>query len=103
MMDAMTRYTEAGDTGNGYRNQYHQGLDALLQQLQTRAEVQRQTVHKELRTNPERVREKIRQCLGWQLTQPRKTDERVKRQFVTSDELADIYRLQLEIQPGLWM
>lgn len=102
-MDVMTRYTEAGDTGNGYRNLYHQGLDALLQQLQTRAEVQRQMVHKELRTNPERVREKIRQHLGWPLTQPRKTDARVKRQFVASDELADIYRLQLEIQPGLWM
>lgn len=102
-MDTTTRYTEPGDAGNSYRSTYQQGLEALLQQLQDQAEEQRQKAHKMLGDEPERWRQKIRQLLGWPLTKPRQTGEKVMRHFVASDDLADIYRLQLEIQPGLWM
>lgn len=102
-MKTPTRYTEAGNAGNGYRSIYQQGLDTLLQRLQTRAEEQRHAVHEVIRTDPEAVRQKIRQLLGWPLTRSRQVGAKVKRQFVASDDMADIYRIQLEIQPGLWM
>lgn len=102
-MDTIMRYTEAGDAGNNYRSIYQQGLETLLQQLQNRAEEQRQATHEMLRTDPEGIRQEIRRFLGWPLIQTRQIGTQVKRQFVASDDLADIYRLQLEIQPGLWM
>lgn len=102
-MGAPIRYTEAANAGNGYRNVYHQGLNELLCRLQEQAETQRQDIRRMICNEPEAVRKQIRQCLGWPLTRPRQVGAQVKRQFVASDDLVDIYRLQLEIQPGVWM
>jgi dienelactone hydrolase len=41
--------------------------------------------------------------LGWPLTQSRREAGEVKKTFVAADELADIFRVQLQIQPGVWM
>lgn len=96
-------HQERGDIGNAYRSEYHKGLDALLQKLQKEAGEQCKETHDLLCSHPEQFREQIRQNLGWPLTQPRRISSEVKKQFVASDDQAGIYRMQLEIQPGLWM
>ncbi len=102
-MGVQKLYQESRDAGNSYRNTYHQGLEALLLQLQEQARENCARYHNEINHQPERFRDRIRKSLGWPLTQQRQVQAEVKKQFVASDDLADIYRLQLQIQPGVWM
>lgn len=102
-MKENARYQEPIDCGNAYRNTYHQGLEAILQRLQAESVKRRDLLLPELRLRPEAFRSRLRQTLGWPLTEPARDRPSVRTQFVASDDLADIYRLQIEIQPDLWM
>ena len=96
-------YREESSAGNVYRSSYHDGLEALLKQLQKQADCERTSLHPEIMENPDAFRDRIRRHLGWPLTDSRRKGATVKKIYVASDSQADIYRLQLEIQPGIWM
>lgn len=103
MTETQNEYREESGAGNHYRTAYHQGLEALLARLQKQSDGLRKQLHKMLLERPEAFRRQIRQSLGWPLTEKREDVPTVKREYVASDETTDIYRMQMEIQPGLWM
>lgn len=103
MTETQNEYREESGAGNHYRTAYHQGLEALLARLQKQSDGLRKQLHKMLLERPEAFRRQIRQSLGWPLTEKREDVPTVKREYVASDKTTDIYRMQMEIQPGLWM
>lgn len=97
------QYYEREKYGNGYRKTYQEGLNRLLESLREDAQKKRDSFMREVQAQPDRFRETVRQALGWPLTEERCGSAQSKMHFVAKDELAEIYRVQLEIQPDVWM
>lgn len=97
------RYLELEKYGNGYRKTYQEGLDSLLTALKKNTEKERNQFMMEYGANPALFREKVRQTLGWPLTLQTRTPVHSKMHFVAQDALSEIYRVQLEIHPGVWL
>ena len=102
-MEKENLYQEDSACGNPYRSAYHDNLEMLLCHLKERADENRQALHDMIRSRPEKYRNLVRRLLGWPLTEANANAVAVKKEFVASDSLADIYRLQMEIQPGVRM
>lgn len=96
-------YYEREKYGNGYRKTYQEGLSHLLKSLREGAQKKRDSFMREVQAQPEHFREIVRQTLGWPLTEERRVPAQSEMHFVAKDALAAIYRVQLEIQPDVWM
>lgn len=96
-------YHEQEKYGNGYRRTYHDGLATLLNDLRRSSEVKRDNWANEIRTQPDQFRERVRGMLGWPLTERNMRNCQCKMSYVAQDDYGTIYRMQLEIQPQLWM
>ncbi len=96
-------YQEKEAAGNGYREEYRQGLESLLVRLQAQAQQKRKALYPELLGDPDAFRRRVRQAFGWPLTQPHESALDVKTRLVAEEAGVQILRVQLEVQPGLWM
>ncbi len=96
-------YQEEENAGNVYRMQYRQGLESLLAGLQADAEEKRNALHPELLGNPDAFRQRVRQTFGWPLTQLHLPARQIKTVLAAKEDGIDIFRVQLEVQPDLWM
>ncbi len=96
-------YQEKETAGNSYREEYKAGLDALLIQLQNASMLKRNALHNALLSDPEAFRNRIRSTLGWPLTKEARTSCPARITRVVQEDDTIISRVQLEIQPGLWM
>ena len=96
-------YHEQERYGNGYRRTYQDGLASLLDNIRRNSELERDNWADEIRNRPEQFRDRVRKTLGWPLTERNRKDCRCKMCYVAKDEYGEIYRVQLEIQPQLWM
>ena len=99
----MDIHQEPRDFGNIYRECYADGLRGFLEQLKAASIRNRDMQAEEILQNPDSFRDKVRNILGWPLIQKDRKPCAHKITFVASDAQADIYRVQLESQPGLWM
>ncbi len=97
------QYYEREKYGNGYRKTYQEGLNRLLESLREDAQKKRDCFMSDIQTQPERFRRIVRQTLGWPLTEEKRVSAESRMHFVAKDGLAEIYRVQLEIQPDVWM
>ncbi|MDD6883513.1 MAG: dienelactone hydrolase family protein [Eubacteriales bacterium] len=96
-------YFEDPKVGNAYRETYLAGLDSLLHLLERESTEKRKILHEELLKNPEGFRIRIRNTLGWPLVEEKLSILESRREFIVSDRMADIYRVQIQTFPGVWM
>ena len=96
-------YLEREKYGNGYRKTYQEGLVSLLKTLKEQAQGKRDDYMAEIQAHPDALRKKVRQTIGWPLTESDRVLPNAQMNFVARDALAEIYRVQLEIQPDVWM
>ena len=78
-------------------------MTSLLKSLKEQAQGKRDSYMSEMQAHPDAFREKVRQTLGWPLTESDRVLSNAQMHFVARDALAEIYRVQLEIQPDVWM
>lgn len=97
------QYLEQEKYGNGYRKTYQEGLVSLLKSLKEQAQGKRDSYMSEMQAHPDALRKKVRQTIGWPLTESDRVLPNAQMNFVARDALAEIYRVQLEIQPDVWM
>ena len=96
-------YQEREKYGNGYRKTYQEGMMQLLETLQHNSAKVRSSYIQEIHENPDAFRDRVRRTLGWPLTTPVRENCNVRRSLVATDEGVSIYRIQIEIQPDVWM
>lgn len=100
------------DDYSGYkiREAYRDGLEALLAQRQKASHANRDAFFQPDYSSPEAYatslepyRQKVRDLLGWPLNDPSAATEPklLKEEFYAEDDLGKIYRLQVEVLPGL--
>lgn len=102
-MEYSNLYQEKEDFGNSYRDTYQKGMFNLISKLQEKSNQERKKYEVEISENPEKFRSRIRETLGWPLTETTREKCEVKMTFVAKDDLASIYRVQIEVLPDLWM
>ncbi|MDY4976051.1 MAG: hypothetical protein SO147_04020 [Clostridia bacterium] len=99
----MTQFTENKETANPFREEYHTGLIRLLEQRRKEADTMRSSVMEQIAYQPEQMRQELINMLGWPLTLPRDTTPpQIKQRLIAREEHCSIYRMQIEILPGLW-
>ncbi len=102
------------DDYSGYkiREAYRDGLEAMLAQRREASHAKRDAFFQPDYSSPEAYaaslppyRQKVRELLGWPLNDPSATTEPklLKEEFYAEDDLSKIYRLQVEVMPGLPM
>lgn len=102
------------DDYSGYkiREAYRDGLEAILAQRQETSHAKRDAFFQPDFSSPEAYaaslapyRQKIRELLGWPLNDPSAATEPklLTEEFYAEDDLSKIYRLQVEVMPGLPM
>ncbi len=96
-------YQERETAGNDYRVEYQKGLKTLLKTLQDQSEEKRSALHPELLNDPDAFRQRVRQAFGWPLTELHQPAKNVKSVLVAREEDVEILRVQMEVQPDLWM
>lgn len=94
-------YHEEPNVGNIYREQYLNGLDALIQRKQREAVKNRDDVGRQILLQPELYREWYRSMLGWPLTESALPILNVQEKPVFENEEAQITRIQLEVFENL--
>lgn len=97
-------YQEPIETAKPYKEQYLAGLTRLIEEKQAEAAEIRQEYCRDIFTDPERYRKDLRNMLGWPLTEPSPADlPPVTAEKLSEEEGYTIYRMQLEVLPGVKM
>ena len=102
-MDFRFSYKEPAETGNSYRKEYLNGIDALIERKYAEGEKIRGELLKDIIRNPEKHREGFKEMLGWPLTGESDLSYEVKKEFVTENNGVKIYRVQTIVLGGLKM
>lgn len=102
-MEFRFNYKESPETGNSYRKEYLDGIDALIERKYAEGEKIRCGLLKDIIQNPEKHREGFKEMLGWPLAGESDLSYEVKKEFVTEDNGVKIYRIQTIILGGLKM
>ena len=97
-------YQEEKEKSAEYKQQYVQGMNHLLEELQKRAEKTREAYFRDFLSDPEKYRTELKQMFGWPLTE----NEERTAPAATSTQLAEedgyrIYRMQVEVLDNLTM
>lgn len=91
------RYTEAPETGNAFRRDYINSIEALLDKRSRQAADRRTERMAHIIAAPDEERATLARLLGWPLTEPREAVRSVRRHLVAEDDGYRIYRMQFEI------
>ena len=84
------------------RNEYIDGIDALIERERVKAKEERQGYT--LETSQKERREALRRMLGYPLCpSPEKKEISARKTLLCSDEHFSAYRMQLEVADGLWL
>lgn len=105
----MSLYQESPEIGNLYRETFLAQVEALLDREFEAAEARRAVAFQPdfssveaYAASVEPYRQRFRSMLGWPLTlPPSKVAPAVREVFVAEDDLSRIYRLWIEVLPGL--
>ena len=85
------QYLEREKYGNGYRKTYQEGLVSLLKSLKEQAQGKRDSYMSEMQAHPDALRKKVRQTIGWPLTESDRVLPNAQMNFVARDALADSF------------
>lgn len=96
-------YKEPPETGNRYRKDYIDGIDALIEKRYALGEENRNELLKKIVAEPDKYREELKKMLGWPLADENDLSYEVKKEFVTEDKGVKIYRMQTFVLGGLPM
>ena len=81
------QYLEREKYGNGYRKTYQEGLVSLLKSLKEQAQGKRDSYMSEMQAHPDALRKKVRQTIGWPLTESDRVLPNAQMNFVARDAL----------------
>ena len=100
-------YTESVEAGNSFRAEYLDGVKKIIHSREIEVDKRRREFDKALAADTEFYRGKLIEMCGWPLTKRFQNDREkelptVKKQYITKDGEYSIYRMQLEVMPGLW-
>lgn len=96
----LTKYTESFEEAAPYRKAYLKGLDDLIAQRNAMIEERRNGFAADIFDRPEDYRKELANCIGWPLTEKR-APRQLEKTLLASEEICTIYRVTLEILPGL--
>ena len=97
-------YTEEKKAANGYRQEYVDSLNSLINQKKQAGEATRRRLAENLFTDSDACRNRFREMLGWPLTEPRDAaPPAVESELLAEEDGYRIYRMHFEVLPGLRM
>ena len=97
-------YYEERKTANGFRREYADALQRLVEQKKQEAGTPRAAVAKNIFQDPETYRAQFCQMLGWPLTEPREAaPPAATAELLFEEEGYRVYRMHFEVLPGLRM
>ena len=95
------KYTEELSTGNKYRFDYLDGLTKMLNKMEEEKVSKRDEFAKGILADPEGARNKLKEMLGWPLTEKPSPVLGVELIPVTENETETIYRMLIEVFEGV--
>ncbi len=96
----MMTYREQRTTGNPFRQEYLDSINALLEAKLKEASEKRREFDKELLADPEKARKQFAETLGWPLNQERTGVPKAELFHVATDGNIDLCRVQIEVFEG---
>lgn len=90
-------YREDTSIGDKYREQYLSGIDKLIENKRKFSSALRNEYIKDIFDNPEAYRSEYKKMLGFPLTEKREENLEMKKEFLTSDNGIDIYRVFITV------
>lgn len=97
-------YREEQKAATGYKQEYLDGIYALIEKRQKEAATHRTDYAKDIFKDTERYRRDFCGMLGWPLTDPRPTElPRVTEELLSREDGYTVYRMQIEILDGVKM